>query len=206
MQRTFKMSDMNRMGLSFLIGFMLISNLIYGQHHTTTVIPAISKRFKVGDMYYASSYKGLQLFMTDIEFDNPDLYSKLAPAFKDIESKRKNALISFVSGGIVGTTFVVGGFTFLQKTRIDESIFDPGTPFYEPPQEVKEWNVDALLGGFGCYLVSGIVGMLLSPNEADIYNFINLNNRYNPDQKMDWEIGMDFSQNKEFGLKLTMNF
>lgn len=197
---------MNGMKLFFLLGLMFISDLVYCQHHTTTVVPLISKRFKVGDMYYASSYKGLQLFMTDIESNNPDLHSKLIPAFKDIESKKNKALISFVSGGIAGTTLAIGGFTFLQKTKIVESIFDSGSPFYEPPKEVKEWNLGALLGGFGCYLVGSIVGLILSPKEADIYRFINLQNKYNSDQKMDWEIGFDLNQNKDFGLRLTMNF
>jgi hypothetical protein len=35
---------------------------------------------------------------------------------------------------------------------------------------------------------------------------INLHNKNNPDQKMEWKLGFDLSQNKDLGLKLTMTF
>ena len=192
---------MKMMRFLLLIGLILTSNLIYGQHPTVTVVPDFHKRFKVGDMYYASSYKGLLLYMNDLESDNPDLYSKLTPAFNDIESKRHKALVSVVSAGIIGTTLCVGGYTFLQK---DNDFFKPGDAFYD--LNSKKPNQAVIGAGLGVYLIGGIIGLIVSPQEADIYRFINLNNKYNPDNKMDWEIGMDFNQNKEVGLKLTMKF
>lgn len=180
---------------------MLSTKLLIGQEHITTTITDVPKRFKVGDMYYATSYKGLKLFMRDLQIEDPSLYSKLTPTFSDIEKKIKTAKFAYISAGIVGTTLVIGGLTFLQK---DKDFFKPGEAFYENNR--KEPNMAVIGAGLGVYLVGGIIGLLVSPGESDIYNFINLHNKNNPHKKMDWEIGFNHNKRQEFGLKLTMKF
>jgi len=199
---------MKRIWLLFLLGLLLAPTFMYGQHqhHRVIVEPRVPERFRVGDMYYPSSYRGLNLLMTDIETDNPELYAKLAPSFNSIKSNLKKSIISVAAGGIIGTTLVVGGFTFLQNTSTEVSIIPPESSFYKGPKEVKEVNTEAIFGGFGIYVAGAIAGLIFMPKEADIYRFINMHNKNNPDQKIEWDLGFDLVQNKTPGLKLTMNF
>jgi hypothetical protein len=184
--------------LIFCILALIISLPGYGQNQEV-VVYTHHKRFKVGDMYYASSLKGLQYFMTDLRTDNPDLFEILKPSFSKLQKKRNTALATWISSGVVGTTLVVGAFTFGQ---VDKTIFKPGDPFYDP--NAKEPSLAYLTGGFGVCLVGGLVGLLVYPRDSDIYNFINLHNRNNPQQKMEWEVGFHMHPNLEPGLKLTM--
>lgn len=57
-------------------------------------------------------------------------------------------------------------------------------------------------------LVMGIgsaIGLLMHPNQADIFNFINLHNR-NSQKKIDWGLGLHFDQYHDLGLKFTLKF
>jgi hypothetical protein len=106
---------MKRLKIVLTLALMLVSNLIFSQCRSTTIMHPIRDRFKVGDMYYSSNYKGLKLLMADTEIDQPGLHTKLSPVFKDIRRKRNNAVASFVTGGVIGTTMLIGANTFLQK-------------------------------------------------------------------------------------------
>lgn len=152
-------------------------------------------------MYYATSYRGLKMFMKDTETDDPALHKLLTPAFMDIEKKIKTSRTIFIATGVIGTTLVIGGLTFLEK---DDEFWKPGETFYD--ENNKSPNMGVVGAGLGVYLVGGIIGLLSSPGESDIYNFINLHNKNNPKRKMDWQLGLDMSQRSEFGLKLTMSF
>jgi hypothetical protein len=201
-----KLNKMNKFTLHFLLGLLLAPIFMYGQHHTVIVEPRVPERFRVGDMYYPSSYRGLSLLMADIETDNPVLYAKLAPSFNVIKSNMNKSVMSVAAGGILGTTMIVGGFTFLQKNSTEVSIFPPGSYFYEEPKEVKGINFVVIFGGFGIYTAGLVAGLIFMPKEGDIYRFVNLHNKNNPDQKMEWDLGFDLVQNKAPGLKLSLNF
>jgi len=178
---------------------------MYGQHHTVIVEPRIPERFIVGDMYYPVTYSGLNMLMTDIESENPVLYAKLNPSFQVIKSKRNKAIISVAAGGIIGTALVIGGFTFL-KTNNEDSFWKPGDAFYEDSKNEKTMNIGAIFGGMGFYAAGLLAGLIFTPKDADIYHFINVHNKNNPDQKMEWDLGFDLVQNKAPGLKLSLNF
>ena len=190
---------MKKLNLLLLMGLILVSNLIFAQLHTsTTVVP---KRFKVGDMYYASSFKGLSLLMADIKPENPELYAKLEPAFNHIKSKRSKALTSLVTGGLIGSSLIVGGFTFLQK---ENTVFEPGSTFYEANS--KSPNFTAIGIGMGINMLGAIVAVILYPKDSDIYQFINLHNKLNPDRKLDWQIGLNYDNYQKFGFRVSVSF
>jgi hypothetical protein len=188
--------------LIYLFFFLLLPIIVTGQtHRHEAVVYVQSKRFKVGDMYYASSIKGLQFFMNDLQDENPGLHQTLLPDFRAMLRNRNVANATWIASGVVGTTIMVGAFTFWQA---NVTLFKPGDPFHDP--SVKLPGLTALTAAFGVYLTGGLIGLAIFPKDADIYNFINLHNRNNPNQKMNWEIGMDFFMNMEPGFKLTMNF
>jgi hypothetical protein len=83
-------------------------------------------------------------------------------------------------------------------------LFGPGDPF--DGHNPKKPNIAVIAGGTGALLLGGIIGLIIQPREEDIYNFVNLHNRNNPNQKMDWEIGLDMFQGNIPGMKLTLNF
>ena len=196
---------MKRLIVLFLLGFLLAPAFIYGQHHRVIVEPRVDERFVVGDMYYPVSYGGISLLMADIEVDNPKLYASLSPSFKNIEKKRNKAILSFATGGIIGSALVIGGFTFL-KTNTGDSFWKPGDAFYDDSKNEKTINMGAIFGGMGFYAAGLLAGLIFSPKDADIYHFINVHNKNNPDQKMEWDLGFDLVQNKAPGLKLSLNF
>jgi len=196
---------MRRLTLHFLLVLLLAPTFMYGQHHTVIVKPIVPERFIVGDMYYPVTYGGLSMLMADIESENPVLYAKLSPSFQVIKSKRNKAIISVAAGGIIGTALVVGGFTFL-KTNTGDSFWKPGDAFYEGSKNEKTMNIGAIFGGMGFYAAGLLAGLIFTPKNADIYHFINVHNKNNPDQKMEWDLGFDLVQNKAPGLKLSLNF
>lgn len=184
--------------LLFIIGLIFTSNNLYSQTKTIIDLP---KRFKVGDMYYASNCNGLKLLMSDLQHENPSLHAKLSPSYLNLKNKKEQAIIMWAAGGIIGTSLIIGGVTFLQKEEVD---YQPNHPFYDP--HVKRPNVAVIGSGIGVYLITGIIGAIICPNDNDIYQFINLHNKHNHQQKMDWQIGLHLIQDKKLGLKLTMNF
>ncbi len=180
---------------------MLAGNQAYGAGSSNHVMYRLPKRFKVGDMYYASTFRGLKEFMTDIQVENPFLYESMQPSYYSLKRKRNATIATVTAGTAIGTGLIVGGFTFLNN---NERMFGPGDPF--DGHNPKKPNVAIIAGGTGTLLLGAIVGWIIQPREEDIYNFVNLHNRNNPNQKMDWEIGLDMFQGNTPGLKLTLNF
>jgi hypothetical protein len=176
---------------------LLISTFLSGHNPSEMQGRHYPKRFKVGDMYYTSSFRGLNLFMNELKTDDPDLFEIINPEFARLKRKRNSSLIAAGSSGLIGTAMIVGGFTFL---KVKDDFYKPGQPFYKP-DATKENNV-LIFSGLGVYIIGGFIGALLQPNEEDIYNFVNLFNRNSPNQKMDWQLGFDYHN---MGLKLTLN-
>lgn len=159
------------------------------------------RRFSVGDMYYASSFKGLKIFMNDVEHENPLLYETLKPEYNQLQRKRNAAIATWSTGAAVGSTLILGGFTFWNNNdrmlNTDDS-FQGSNP--------KKPNVGMIASGAGIFLASSIIGMFLQPKEEDIYNFVNHHNRNSPTHKLKWEIGLDMFHDFEPGVKLTLRF
>ncbi|MCG8477042.1 MAG: hypothetical protein MI784_16365 [Cytophagales bacterium] len=181
--------------------------LVFGQELPVNVaVTDLPRRLQAGDMYYPSSFSGIKSLMADIQMENPELHAVLLPDFSTIEKKRRQALTYYLLGAGTGTFFVVGGLTFLQKKETIESIFSPGDKFYEPPKTEKSPSIGAISAGMGLYLIGGIIGYLISPDEGDIYRFVNRYNKHSPDKKLRWDIGFDANRACPMGLKLTMSF
>ncbi|TAJ09037.1 hypothetical protein DMA11_20855 [Marinilabiliaceae bacterium JC017] len=194
---------------SFLlvVTYFLISTIsMQAQDHVVHSHCDLPVRLKVGDMYYALSYKGFRRFMTDLQQEDPVLYEKMLPSYSILEKKRRNGNSVLIPGVIVGTFLSVGSFTFLQKTVTETSIFDPGDSFYEPPKDVKEFNGGVFAVGMGINIVSALVAWALYPSEDDFYHFINEHNRHSSDKKMDWQIGFNGTPEQPLNLSLKIRF
>jgi hypothetical protein len=164
-----------------------------------SVVLVHSKRFRAGDMYYASSVRGLQMFMSDLRSENPELYDLLSPEFNAIKRNRDAAYATMIAAGIIGTTLLVSAFTFGM-----EDMHTPGMHYTD--SRMKEPNKGMVFAALGVYIAGGLAARLLYPGEERIYNFLNLHNRNSPNRKLDWEIGLNVFENMEPGLKLSMKF
>lgn len=192
---------MKKTKLIFCVFALIWPSLAFTQNQTTTAVIVHPKRFQVGDMYYASSFKGLQSFMRDLQVENPELHQRLSPDFLAMKRSRDAANATWIASGVIGSTLMVGAFTFWQDTK---TVFKPGDAFYDP--NAKEPSLAVLASAFGVYVAGGLLGILIYPGDDKIYNFINSHNRHSPEQKLNWQLGVDVSQNLEPGLKLTMRF
>jgi len=184
----------------FFIAILFVNNL-WGQWEYNTSHSHVSKRFKYGDMYYASNMKGLGTFMADLRVENPDLYQKLLPSYNNIKRKKNAAVSSFVACGAVGTFLLVGGMTFMQK---ESDFFGSTNPF--PEMDNKEPDLAVIGAGMGIFISGAIIAAVLMPKDNDIYNFLNFHNKNNPDKKLDWQIGLNYNRHKDLMLGVRMTF
>ena len=93
---------MKKAVLFLLICLSITPESVFSQFSKDVVV--VPKRFKSGDMYYASSYNGIKTFMYDLQSENPELSQKLMPQFNKIKRKRRRALVTIVSSGVIGMT------------------------------------------------------------------------------------------------------
>jgi hypothetical protein len=193
--------------LIILLILLLSLTSSYGQQYISTVpVFQTQSAYKVGSIYYPSGYQGLSLLMSDIEFENSDLYFQLLPTYKEIERKRNRAIVSFVAGGVAGTAFTLAGFADMASLVNQDPIYNPEFPTNTQFIGLLERNRGLIGIGFGCYIVGGIVGYILSPKQNDFYRFINLHNRNSKSEKMEMVIGLDMSYDSGLGLRFNMKF
>lgn len=188
---------MKKLILLALLGAFLSSNNAFSQYRETIVISEMQRMLKVGDSYYSPSIRGLSMLMNDIKSEDFDLYLKLKPEYDRINKKRIYSITTIGASSLVGTSLMYYG---LVKTLDDaKSISLDENQTYYPTG-----TLIILSGG----LVMGIgsaIGLLMHPNQADIFNFINLHNR-NSQKKIDWGLGLHFDQYHDLGLKFTLKF
>ncbi len=190
---------MKKIILFFIV--LLFTNNLGAQWDHDITNTHISKRFKYGDMYYASNMSGLGTFMSDIKIENPDLYQKLLLSYNNIKKKKNAAVSSIIVGSTVGAALIVGGMTFLQK---ENDFFDETNPF--PETNNKKPNLAAIGAGMGFFISGTIIAVILMPKDNDIYNFLNFHNKNNPNKKLDWQFGFNYTQHKDFMLGFRMRF
>jgi hypothetical protein len=70
----------------------------------------------------------------------------------------------------------------------------------------SESGIGFIFAGGITAVIGGILYAILSPNENDIYNFINSHNKFNSKAKMEWEIGLNVLPNNSFGISLSSKF
>jgi hypothetical protein len=194
------MNKLKKPIIFILISFFLLPGSLFAKQQPKLSDLEFPKRFRVGDMYYASSFKGLNLFMADLEEYSPDLHEIMNPEFQRIRRKRNTSLAAWITSGAIGTALVVSSFTIYGE---HDGIFKPGDPYYD--RNHKKPNFPVLLSGIGVYAIGGLIGILTMPDENDIYRFVNSFNRNSPNDRMDWEIGIKMSPCNTLGLKLTLN-
>ena len=171
------------------------------QHSTVNVNIDIPNRFKVGNSYYSSNYKGLNLLMFDLKADDPELYETLLPNFKAIEKKRNLAI---VTGGVLelaGLSMVVVGFNKELNNMGSIGEFGNLESFNQSNK-----GADLMFAGGILSIFSGAVFALLYPNENDFYGFINKFNRHSGNKKLEWKFGFSPMPNKGFGVTLSKTF
>lgn len=164
------------------------------QESEINVVSLSPHYFKVGDMTYAKSYKGLRYFMDDTRAENPELYQKLLPAFSRIKNKHDAAVVTLVSTATIGTTVLIA--SLLNATKVSTS-----DPSFE--SKVSHHLSGYFLGG-GIDLGGLIIAAIISPKESDIFQFINLHNKNNPNKKIEWGLGINLNPYET--VRLTCNF
>jgi hypothetical protein len=194
------MNEQKKPAILILISFFLLPGSLFAKQQPNSSDLEFPKRFRVGDMYYASSFRGLNLFMVDLEEYSPDLHEIMSPEFERIRKKKNTTLATLITSGALGTALVVSSFTIYGE---HDGVFKPGDPFYNPNQ--KKPNIPVLFSGIVVYAIGGLIGLLTIPDENDIYRFVNTFNRNSPGRKMDWEIGLGFHHEFTPGLRLTLN-
>jgi hypothetical protein len=178
--------------LLFFCIFFIVK--LSAQETEVRVISSANNKFRVGDMDYAKSFKGLKYFMDDTKADNPELYQKLLPAFSRIKDKHDAAVVTFASTAIIGAT--VAFVSLLNAAKVSTS------DHYSTPK--VQSNLSGYILGGGIVLGGVIVASIISPKEADIYQFINLHNRNSPNKKIDWGFGINLNPSET--VKITCNF
>ncbi len=185
----------NYLSLLFLTLLPFFSNAQINQ-----VDIKMPKHFEYGNCYYSSDIKGLESFMGDLQNDNNEVYKQLLPKFKLLEQKRKQALIVWASGSIVGSSLIIYGFNKELKQMNSTHIEN------EDIVSTDEGGVGFIAAGGIVVLSEVIIGAILYPGENDIYEFINNHNRINKDKKLDWKIGLIPTNYGGMGVALSMRF
>ncbi|MCT4591006.1 MAG: hypothetical protein N4A71_24505 [Carboxylicivirga sp.] len=185
---------------------LLSSFSIQGQTVVVDHSHCYSKHFKLGEMYYSASFKGLKMLMRDVHKEDPELHAIILPSYNNLVKKRKSAMAVGITANSVGGFLVLGSFTFLQSTETETSIFSPGDSFYKPPHDVKTPNIGLMATGGLIMIAGSIVAVLLHPGEQDFYDFINIHNKNSKDRKLDWNLGLDCTSQHPLGLSLQMRF
>ena len=180
---------------AFFLITIMSNNLLYSQYETLKVIPVLPERITVGDMCYTTDYKGLKYFMNDIEYDDPELFEVLSPEFNRLTIKRNTGIACWITSGIIGTTFIVSGISSVANADIDLD---------DVNSKPSMGNYELVFAGLGIYAIGGLFGYIFYPDKNDFFRFINLHNKYSPDNKMNWEIGLNMNPNEIF--KLTINY
>ena len=184
-----------------LVAITLVSCIgVYAQTTYMEVEFNLPKHFKVGDRLYSSTYQGLNSLMKDLELEDKEVYNNLLPNFNLIKNKRNTAVLSGCTFAIAGVAVAGIGMkkAFNQMNSVDY-------PKVSQPSSSTD-GVGLIFAGGITAVVGGILYTILSPNENDIYNFINSHNKFNSKEKMEWEIGLNVLPNNSFGISLSSKF
>lgn len=188
---------MKKIILLALLGAFISTNYAFSQYRETIIISEMQRMLKVGDSYYSPSLRGLTMLMNDIKSEDFDLYLKLKPEYDRINKKRIYSITTIGTSSLVGTSLMIYGVV---KTLDDAKAIS----IDENPHLQTTGPLIILSGG----LVMGIgsaIGLFMHPNQADIFNFINLHNR-NSQKKIDWGLGLHFDQMHDIGMKFSLKF
>lgn len=184
-----------------LLAITLVSCIgVFAQTTYMEVEFNLPKHFKVGDRLYSSTYQGLNSLMNDLELEDKEVYSNLLPNFILIQNKRNTAILSGGACAIVGVAMVGVG--------MKKAVNPMNSIEYTEPNQLSgsTSGLGFIFAGGITALFGGVLYAILSPNENDIYNFINSHNKFNTKAKMEWEIGLNVLPNNSFGISLSSRF
>lgn len=121
---------------------------------------------------YPFSFKGIKMFMFDLETENEKLHQKLLPDFQVLLKKRESAFAASIGVGVVGGIIGVVGLIIL--------IEDINSWDYSTSSVDSMFILGTALFSSGTYLASftRLIYVSLAPNKNDIIRFINTHNKY----------------------------
>ncbi|MFN3555119.1 MAG: hypothetical protein ACK4VN_04045 [Bacteroidales bacterium] len=184
--------------LTIFLATMLLCPL-YSQGQTEVVHHELPRRFKVGDIYYPSTFRGVRNLMSDLQTEEPEMYDLMLPGFENLRRKMNTTLGVLGGTGIAGATLFVGSLTFWQ---VKDDFLKPDNPLYDP--SAKKANLPVMFSGIGIIAAGGLISLFIAPDQTDVYNFVNTYNRNSTKRKMDWQIGLNLLNGSTPGISLTV--
>lgn len=154
---------------------------------------------KCGDSYYTSDFKGLKSLMNDLRVSDNEVYAGLLRDFQELERNRNIAIFAGGSAVITGTIITGIGLSEMVKSSTPDLTIDGEHSF------PKRTGGGVAIAG-GVTVVSGLaVIAVFLPGESEYYNFINLHNRLNKKNKVEWKVGISPFTSNGLGLSVKMN-
>lgn len=192
---------MKKLTFVLLFAFFVIPEFVSCQHSHVDVDINLPKRFKKGDRYYASNYKGMKSLMFDLRQEDCELYGTLLPQYQVIENKQIKSVVVASVAGVSGLTMVFVGMNNLVKdANISDDINETPSLFQDNS------GLGLFFAGGLTVLVGGVVSFILAPDENDFYQFLNTHNQFKTTKKLEWEIGLKSYSKNEMGISLALRF
>jgi hypothetical protein len=157
----------------FIIFLMLISNAVFAEFNIY-----IEDDFKINNMTYSTSQKGLRQYLEDIKSSQPDLYNRMDPILSDIEGSKSAAWgLMGVGAGIVVAGMAGAGIGLGNQ------------------------NVGLFFGAFfGGFIIGGVVsliGFFQFPDEDDVRDFVNRHNQLSPDNPINLTYDINIPERRQ---------
>ena len=196
---TFKITTMKKV-LLFLAILTWSCTALVAQHHDVDVNINFPNYLKYGESYYSNDYQGVKSLMYDLQTTDQDIYVKILPAFKNIQQKRKKAIWVGAGGVVVGSALSVVGLSSVMNSVNSANAENSSLKMLD----FKGAGL-IILGG-SVFTTSIMASALMFPRDSDYYNFINVHNRINKKQKIEWKVGISPFAYNGIGLNLGMRF
>lgn len=144
-----------------------------------------------GPVYY-NNFQSVDHLMDRLRIENPDVYAKLLPQFKDMEVKQSTSQTLLITGLVVGGLITTGGFIAYAAGGTSDN-----------QDSIQTVGMVTAVTGVGIMTLGGILAALNKPTRYEIESLYKRHQKLNPDNPI--RIGFDIKPPLPSSPSMAMN-